>query len=111
MPDGVMDRNKKSTRIISAVLAVLLGWLIVGYPAAVLAFIAMVSFSGCVLECTEPDPIGGVLTLGAALILVAGPVLVAWSIVKPGSPAWKFGAGAAFVLAAAFLFGVLTGAF
>ena len=43
-------------------LAVLLGWLIVGYPAAILAFIAMVSFSGCFLECSEPDPFGGVAT-------------------------------------------------
>lgn len=111
MPDGVLDPKKKNTRIISAVVAVLLGWLIVGYPAAVLAFIAMISFSGCFLECSKPDPLGGVLASGAALILVAGPVLVAWSILKPGSPAWKFGAAAVAVLAAVFLFGVLTGAF
>ena len=58
------------------------------------AFIAMVSFSGCFLECSEPDPFGGVLTLSAALILVAAPLLVAWSILKPGSPAGSGGGGA-----------------
>ncbi|WP_139005284.1 hypothetical protein [Arthrobacter crystallopoietes] len=110
MPEGVLDPDKRRTRIISAVLAVLLGWLIVGYPAAILAFIAMVSFSGCFLECSEPDPLGGVLTLSAALILVAAPLLVAWSILKPGSRAWKFGAGAVAVLAAVFLYGQLAGA-
>ncbi len=107
----MLDPDKRRTRIISAVLAVLLGWLIVGYPAAILAFIGMVSFSGCFLECSEPDPLGGVLTFGAALLLVAAPLLVAWSILKPASPTWKFGAGAVAILAGVFLYGQLAGAF
>ncbi|EMY35650.1 hypothetical protein D477_003108 [Arthrobacter crystallopoietes BAB-32] len=110
MPDGVLDPNKKSTRIISAVLAVLLGWLVVCYPAFLLALVSMFSFSGCFLECTEPDPLAGVLFLGAALVLAAAPVLLGWSILRPGSPAWKFGVGGLLVLAAIWGYEVVAGA-
>jgi hypothetical protein len=110
MPNGVLEPNKKSTRIISAVLAVLLGWLIVGYPAAMLALGAMFSFSGCFLECSEPDPLAGTLLLGTAISLVGGPVLIGWSILRPGSSTWKIGVGGVALLVAVGLVGVLAGA-
>lgn len=89
---------------------VLLGWLIVGYPAFILGLASMFSFSGCVLECTEPDPLAGALFLGTALVLAAAPVLAGWSIFRPGTRAWRLGLGVVLVLAAVWGFGVVIGA-
>ena len=104
-----MEVKGRGTRVVQAVLAVLLGWVIVGYPVFMLAVVAMVNFSGCFLECFEPDPWAGSVAAGAALLLVAGPVLVGWSVLRPGSPAWKYGVGAVAVLAVVGLAGTIYG--
>jgi hypothetical protein len=104
-----VDVKKRSTRVVSAVLAVLLGWVIVGYPVFMLAVVAMVNFSGCFLECFEPDPWAGALATGGAIVLVAGPVLVGWSVLRPGSSAWKYGVGGVAVLAVVGIAGTIYG--
>lgn len=104
-----MGVKGKGTRVVSAILAVLLGWVIVGYPVFLLGVAAMVYFSGCFLECSEPDPWAGSLAAGAAVLLVAGPVLVGWSVLRPGSSAWKYGVGAVAALAVVGVAGTIYG--
>jgi hypothetical protein len=57
-------------------IAVGLGVLaLVAVPAGFTAFAALVSFSGCFIECSEPEPIVGVLYVAIALVLLAVPLV------------------------------------
>ncbi|EMY34758.1 hypothetical protein D477_007898 [Arthrobacter crystallopoietes BAB-32] len=103
--------SKRGTRAGAALVTVLLGWLLTGYPAVLMFFVAVFSFSGCLLECTEPDPVAGTLAAIAASALVAAPLLIAYSVLRPKSHAWKFGVAAVAALALVGLYGVLAGAF
>jgi hypothetical protein len=57
-------------------LAVGLGVLaLVAVPAGSIAFAALVSFSGCFIECSGPKPMVGVLYAAIALLLLAVPLV------------------------------------
>jgi len=63
---------------------VLITLAVLGGPpaAAVAAFVAVVTWSGCFLSCSEPNhPVGALLGLLAAVLAVSGPAL-AWVLLR-----------------------------
>ena len=77
-------------------------FVLVAVPAGWSAYFALVSFTGCFIECGEPEPGTGVLWGSLAMFLLALPVLtglvVARVPLRRGLP-WLIGLGGAITLA------------
>lgn len=73
-------RRTPSTRVrvLGTVLAVTVTALVVAYPAFFAALVVVIEWSGCFLECREPDPnrVGAAAAGLVALLLLGLPVLV-----------------------------------
>jgi hypothetical protein len=76
---------------------------LVAVPAGWSAYFALVSFTGCFIECSEPEPGTGVLWGSLALFFLGLPVLagliVARVPLRRGLP-WLIGLGGAVMLGA-----------
>lgn len=72
-------------------LAVGLGVLaLVAVPAGFTAFAALVSFSGCFIQCSESEPVIGVLYAALALLLLAVPVVAGLVTARVlTAPGWR----------------------
>jgi hypothetical protein len=72
-------------------LAVGLGVLVlVAVPLGYIAFAALVSFSGCFIECSEPEPMVGVLYAAIALLLLAVPLVAGLVTARVlTAPGWR----------------------
>lgn len=68
----------RRVRVIGTVLAVLVTAVIVAYPIAIALLFVVVEWTGCFIECREPDPnpLGAVASGLAAVVLLALPVVV-----------------------------------
>jgi hypothetical protein len=79
-PQTEAGRRAPSTRarIIGTVLAVLVTCVVVAYPLLLAALFTVVEWTGCFIECREPDPnpVGAVASGMVALLLPGLPVLV-----------------------------------
>ena len=90
--------------MVRAVLAVLLGWLLLSVPVGLFTLLALLAGVDCGQECGGDTPtIVPVLAICAALTLILAPVLVGWSVRRPWSPAWKIGVGIALPPLVAFI--------
>lgn len=74
------SRTKARPRRGWGLLAGLATLAVVAVPAFWSAAFAMWSFSGCFLECRDPEPAVGLLWAAAALALLAVPVLVGTAV-------------------------------
>ena len=72
-------------------LAVGLGVLaLVAVPAGFVAFAALVSFSGCFIECSEAEPLVGVLYAAIAMLLLAIPLVAGLVTARVlTAPGWR----------------------
>lgn len=68
----------RRARVIGTVLAVAVTLVIVAYPVTIAALFVVVEWTGCFIECREPDPnpVGAVASGMVALLLLGIPVLV-----------------------------------
>jgi hypothetical protein len=71
-------RPSTTARALGTVLAVSVTSLIVAYPLFFLALVAVIEWTGCFIECREPDPnrLGAAAAGLVALLLLGLPVLV-----------------------------------
>lgn len=78
--------------LIWAILSVLIGWLVVAYPAVVFLFAASMNFTGCFFECSgDTNPVAGTLFAFGIVLFLLGPVLIGCGIRRPWTPLWKIG--------------------
>lgn len=75
--------TKHRRPIWQGLLIVLLGWLLLAYPMFMVAIFAMIALSGCLIECSEPQPAAGALLLALLAVLLALPVLGGYLFVRP----------------------------
>lgn len=58
------------------VLVGLVGLVVVAYPAFWTALFTLASFTGCFLECSEPEPAVGLMWGSVTLVLLTIPVIL-----------------------------------
>lgn len=56
--------------------------LVVAVPAGWCAFLAIVSFTGCLIECGEPEPAPGALWAGLSAALLSLPIITGLAVSK-----------------------------
>jgi hypothetical protein len=67
---------------------------VVALPLGFAGFAALASFSGCFLECSEPEPLVGALWAGIALFLLAVPVVAGLVTARVlTAPGWSIALG------------------
>jgi hypothetical protein len=57
---------------------------VVAVPAFWTALFAMFSFTGCFIECREPEPLTGALWAGISLLLVLTPAFAGMTVARAG---------------------------
>jgi hypothetical protein len=98
--DRLHPALRRALRVILG-LAVLVGLTLL---ALVLLFVAAVTYSGCFMSCSEPDPVGGILVLiGATAAATSALLSGAWGLttwpakrvlrLAPGTAAGLFAIG------------------
>ncbi len=88
---------KSSTERVVGVLAAVAAVGLTGYTAFLLAFWALITYTGCFLDCSEPDRAAGLaLATGAAAALACGPLAIAGLF---RSRAWLQAAAGVFIVA------------
>jgi hypothetical protein len=80
---------------------------VLGYPILVTALLANVSFTGCFLECSPPQPGRGVAWSLVTAVLLAPPVYLGLSVARVRTPRARLVAGAAILVVVA-AWGVLS---
>ena len=99
---GRDDRYRRPGLGILAGLAVLL---LVAVPAGVLVWFALLAFSGCFIECSQPEPAVGTLWAGLAVFLLALPVGTGLLVARiPLARGWPWLVGAATLILAGALY-------
>lgn len=93
---GGDDRYRRPGLGILAGLVVLL---IVAVPAGILVWFALLAFSGCFIECSQPQPAVGALWGGLAIFLLALPVAAGLLVARvPLARGWPWLVGAATLI-------------
>lgn len=57
-------------------------FLVICVPAAGTAYLAVISLSGCLLECSHPAPVRGAMWTLVTLVLLAAPVAVGLTVAR-----------------------------
>jgi hypothetical protein len=98
-------RNGTYRRLGWGTLVGLVVLLAVALPAFWTAFAAYASFSGCFLECSEPEPAVGAVWAAITLFLLALPITVGIAVARiPPARGWPWYVGvSALLLTAAIL--------
>lgn len=91
-------------------LIVLAGWLLLAYPMFAVGIFAMIALSGCLIECSEPQPFAGALMLALLAALFILPVLTGYLFVRPSRKLALVAVAVGSVLALAAVVVISTGA-
>lgn len=75
--------TKRRRPLWQGLLIVLLGWLLLAYPMFMVGIFAMIALSGCLIECSEPQPFAGALMIALLAALFVLPILGGYLYVKP----------------------------
>lgn len=79
--------------------------LIVAVPAATSAFFAVAAFSGCFIECSQPEPAVGLLWAAISFFLLVLPLGTGFAVARvPLARAWPWLLGVAILLLVSVLF-------
>lgn len=92
------------------VLLAVAGWAALAIPMTWALLAATVGFTGCFIECSEPDPAIGLFGVTALAVMVAAPVLAGIALVRRSRAWWAAAACAAAVVLVPVLYARLSGA-
>ncbi|WP_153393703.1 hypothetical protein [Ornithinicoccus halotolerans] len=71
------------------ILAAVLALAVVGLPAGQVALLAVFSWTGCFIECGDPEPVVGLMWAGLSMSLFSVPVVVGLLVAgKPFRRIW-----------------------
>ena len=101
------DPRPSVGRRLAGVAVGLVALAVVGYPVVITALLANVSFTGCFLECSAPQPGRGIVWSVVTALLLAVPVFLGLAVARVRSRAARLSAGAA-VLAVVAAWAVLS---
>lgn len=71
-----------------AALVIIVGYAVAAVPAFFLLMIAAFGFSGCFLECREPDPAQGWVGVAGLVLVLSAPVFAAVAYMKRSRLIW-----------------------
>lgn len=74
---------KRKRPLWQGLLIVLLGWLLLAYPMFMVGIFAMIALSGCLIECSEPQPVAGALMIALLAALFVLPILGGCLFLRP----------------------------
>jgi hypothetical protein len=93
------------------VLAALACWALLAFPAVWVGLMTMFAFSGCFIECSQPDPVLGALGVLLLAVFVVVPILLGIAVVRSSKPLLIAGAAVVAAVVVFVGYGVAAGAF
>ncbi|MBM6621887.1 hypothetical protein JTF08_09730 [Micrococcaceae bacterium RIT802] len=85
--DGCPD-SRRPRRWWQAFLVILVGYALAAVPAFVLLMIAAFGFSGCFIECTQPDPLQGWVGVAGLALVLSAPIIAGVAFMKRRGMFW-----------------------